>query len=317
MRILVISLAGVGDTLCATPLIHELRERYPFDNIDVLVRWEASADLLRYNPHIDRIRTLEDVPGLRNKCDITINTHPQGKTLYRLIARYINADTRISHKYHWWDRLLVNKLVSQNYDTHVVQNNFNLIDLKANRYSPEIHFSKADLDWASETIASQFIPERPVLGIHAGSGGTKNLALRRWPMDNYIKLTKQLGHQFNIIWFGSGDEIPWCQPRTDNIRQAAALMRYCDIFLSVDTVFMHLAAAMKVRKQIVIETPTLNKTVLPYGNDYTLVPNPLVRGDSLQYYRYDGKGIRGSEKEIRAMMESVTVHSVYRAICQP
>ena len=46
MKILVISLAGIGDTLFATPLIHELRANFPDATIDALVMWPGAKDLL-------------------------------------------------------------------------------------------------------------------------------------------------------------------------------------------------------------------------------------------------------------------------------
>ena len=55
MKILVISLAGIGDTLIATPLIHELRENFPGATIDALVIWPGSKDLLENNPHLNRV----------------------------------------------------------------------------------------------------------------------------------------------------------------------------------------------------------------------------------------------------------------------
>jgi ADP-heptose:LPS heptosyltransferase len=44
------------------------------------------------------------------------------------------------------------------------------------------------------------------------------------------------------------------------LRETAALMKRCSAFLSVDTALMHIAAAVKVPNQIVIEAPTLNVT---------------------------------------------------------
>jgi len=52
MKILVISYAGIGDTLFATPLIHELRAMHPGATIDALVRWRGAKDLLEGNPHL-------------------------------------------------------------------------------------------------------------------------------------------------------------------------------------------------------------------------------------------------------------------------
>ena len=50
MKILVISFAGIGDTIFATPLIHELRANFPEATIDVFVRWAGSKGLLENNP---------------------------------------------------------------------------------------------------------------------------------------------------------------------------------------------------------------------------------------------------------------------------
>jgi hypothetical protein len=41
-----------------------------------------------------------------------------------------------------------------------------------------------------------------------------------------------------------------------------------------------------------------------------LVKNPAVAGRNLEFYRYDGRGIRGSAEELERCMESVTVESV-------
>jgi len=169
-----------------------------------------------------------------------------------------------------------------------------------------------------------------LLGIHVGSGGTKNLALRRWPLPRYFQMVRQLNDRHRdvaVLLFGGPDEEKdhakllaevdrkrVLAPRTANLCQAAALMGKCRAFLSVDSVMMHLAAAMKVPRQIVIETPSWNKTVEPHGRPFTLVPNPAVAGKNLEFYRYDGRGIRGTAESIVACMKSVSVESVYRAV---
>src|SRR6266446_2677046 len=55
MKILVISLAGIGDTLFATPLIHELRANFPAATVDALVLWSGSKDVLEGNPHLNSV----------------------------------------------------------------------------------------------------------------------------------------------------------------------------------------------------------------------------------------------------------------------
>jgi ADP-heptose:LPS heptosyltransferase len=84
----------------------------------------------------------------------------------------------------------------------------------------------------------------------------------------------------------------------------------------VDTAIMHLAAAMKVPNQIVIEAPTLNATNLPWLTNYRVIRNPVLNGRNLDYYRYDGKPIQGTDAELTAMMASVTVEEVHRVVSE-
>jgi len=101
---------------------------------------------------------------------------------------------------------------------------------------------------------------------------------------------------------------------TANLRQAAALVKKCGAFLSVDTALMHLAAAMQVPGQVVIETPTWNKPIEPYGNPFLLVKNPAVAGRNLQFYQYDGRGMQGASDDLLRCMASVTVEEVYSSL---
>src|SRR5438552_10843019 len=142
-KILVISLAGIGDTLCATPLIHELRLNFPATKIDALVRWRGAGDILEGNPHLNRVyqrnlaeskpSALRFLLGLRRQgYDMSFNTHPQSRLHYRIVSRLIGAHTRISHGYHGspiLDRLCVNRLLPQDYSRHAIENNLALLQL--------------------------------------------------------------------------------------------------------------------------------------------------------------------------------------------
>jgi ADP-heptose:LPS heptosyltransferase len=350
MKILVISLAGIGDTLFATPLMHELRASFPEACIDALVMWPGAKGLLEGNPHLDavwqknlmregRIGGLRFLWQLRRRhYDVSINTHPQSRIAYRLVARFIQARVRISHRYDnasLLDRVLVNRALPQDYQRHSIENNLAcLACLGAKPVLPEhdyeIYLSPAELAWAEEFIAKEALSGRRLLGLHVGSGGTKNLPLRRWPLDHYLELLRRLERAWPdliILLLGGPEEQAdharllaaagggrLRHPATRNLRQAAALLRHCHAFLSVDTVLMHVAAAVKVPGQIVIETPTWNKPIQPYRNPFVLVKNPVVAGRNLEYYRYDGRGIRGTPSELARCMASVPVEEVYRAV---
>lgn len=316
-----------------------------------MVRWPGSGNLLENNPHLNSVyqkdllksgslASLAFLTQLRkNKYDVSINTHPQSRIHYRFVARVINAPIRISHEYDRssvFDRLLVNRYLKQSYQQHCIENNLALLEFlgaktKLPQHQYELYLSDEELTWARQYIEGQQLSGRQLLGIHVGSGGTKNLALRRWPLSHFEDLIRRLSTthpDLAILLFGGPEEEKdherlmmrqsgrgrILHPKTKNLRQAAALLKFCDLFLSVDTALMHLAAAMKVRKQLVIETPTWNKPIEPYGNPFILVQNPAVAGRNLDYYRYDGSGIRGSPEEIIKSMESVSVDSVWQAV---
>ena len=312
MKILVISLAGIGDTILATPLIRELRAHYPTARIDALVLWAGSKDILTGNPNLNTVfqqnllnepkaKALRFLGPLRRaNYDVSFNTHPQSRIHYRLIARFVAARTRISHVYDCWnvlDRLLVNRTTAQDYQRHTVENNLDLLGLVGKKPTLpnqplDVLLSAADLEWAETFLAEHQLGARQRLGLHVGSGGTKNLALKRWPLARYIELLKIVRKRWpelGILLFGGPDEEPELRQvlgahqsprvirvRSQTLRQAAALMQRCTAFLSVDTALMHLAAAVQAPGQIVIEAPTLNKTNEPYGNPFTLVTNPAV-----------------------------------------
>ncbi|HEX4646959.1 MAG TPA: glycosyltransferase family 9 protein [Verrucomicrobiae bacterium] len=349
MKILVISLAGIGDTLMATPLMHELRANFPDAVIEALVMSRGARDLLQANPHVNRVHQ-RNLLGAgkaqaffflldlrRRKYDFSFNTYQQSRIHYRATARFINARVRVSHDYHvnFLDHWLVNRTIEQDYARHCIENNLALLSLASvkallPRHGYELFLSPAEHGWAADFLAQHDLSQRQLVGIHVGSGSTKNLALRRWPLDHYIALIQQLTRAIPkaaVLLFGGPDEegdhakilgtvdrSRVFAPKTANIRETAALVGRCSVFLSVDTALMHLAAAMKVPRQIVIETPTFNHTVEPYNQPFLLLKNSAVAGKNLEYYCYDGAGIRGTAAQLRRCMESIRVEDVFQAV---
>jgi heptosyltransferase-2 len=350
VKILVIAMAGIGDALIATPLIHELRANFPGATIDALVRWPGARGLLENNPHLNRVHQkdliacgmIERLKFLRSlrrdHYDVSINAHPQPRIHYRIAARIIGAPIRISHEYEcfgWLDRKLANKVRPQDYTRHSIENNSDVLPLlgakvKLPSHEMEIFLTPDEEKWADEFLASNKLAGQKILGVHVGSGSTKNLRLKRWPLKNYAGLTRKLNRErpdIRVLLFGGPDEMKdhqvvlaqsnrdlTLEAKTQNLRQAAALMKRCNAFLSVDTALMHIAAAVKAPNQIVIEAPTLNATNLPYGNPFMLVKNPVVAGRNLDYYRYDGGDIKGTREELLACMASIRIEDVFEAV---
>ncbi len=350
MKILVISLAGIGDTLIATPFLRELRLNFPQATIDVLVKEAGARDLLERNPNVSRVlykdlwkcSKLEQILFLRSlrkeRYQLSINTHPQSRIHYRIGAWLAGAEVRISHQYEcftWLDRLLITASLPQDYTCHSIDNNFNVLPLIGAKKLQAEHVMDFFIDPADERFADDFLTRnklvgKKILGIHVGSGGTKNLPLKRWPLKNHAGLVRKLNNErpdIHVLLFGGPEEVKdhpvvlaqanaslTLEAKTKSLRETAALMKRCNAFLSVDTALMHIGAALKVPNQIVIEAPTLNVTNWPYGTNFTLVKNPAINGRNLEYYRYDGGDIKGTREELIALMESIKITDVFDAV---
>jgi len=350
MKILVISLAGIGDTLIATPLIHELRASFPEAVIDVMVIWPGARDLLKGNPWINTVhqRNLLQEGSLaaaryflsfrKERYDVSINTHPQSRIHYRLAARLIGAKLRLSHWYDhstWFDRLLVNRLAPQDYNRHSADMNLDLLSLlgkKPQLKEPafELFFSPEEEAEADALAAEARLKGRRVIGIHVGSGTTKNLIFKRWPLEHWIQLVQRITQEredATVVLFGGPEEktenermlkevahARLVAPKTRSLRVAASLMRHCEMFISVDNALMHVAATMKVPKQLVIESPAWGPTLAPYRRPFVLMENPAVHGRNLEFYRYDGAGIKGTPEELRRAMAAVTPDAAFSAV---
>ena len=265
----------------------------------VLCNPKKKFDILVGNPHLNRIhhfnmlkegsgRTLRFLMGLRREgFDISLNTYPQSKSQYRIITRLLAAKVRASHRYDnrgWWDGWLVNREIAQSYDQHSVSQNLALLDVigakpKCDRHVTQLFLSSDEIGWAKEYVDRNQLRDSVLVAFHVGSGTTKNLALRRWPLDYYRELIARLLNlrsNLKVLLLGGPEEQQdhrWLMekvanprllvPETKNMKQAAGLLEFCDAFLSIDSALMHLAAAMQVPHQFVIETATFNKTIEP------------------------------------------------------
>ncbi len=349
-RVLVISLAGIGDTLQATPVFHELRLQFPAARIEAAVLWPGSEQLLQGNPHLDQVHQFNLIAGPRHhsirfllglrarRYDLSLTLHPQGRREYRIVTRIIGARRRLSHQYEnesAIDRWLVTDSLPQDYTVSGAVNNLRLLSLlglpqRLTQPTCELNLSPTEHQWAVHWEREQNFDGTDWLGIHMGSGGTKNLALRRWPVPRWIEFCRKFSEARPgrpIVAFGGPGEAEVHSqlraalpescirfPATPSLRHAAALVCRSRAFLSVDTAFMHIAAAVRVPHQCVIETPTLNPPVEPLRTGWVRIPNPAVAGRSLDFYRYDGRPIAGTPEELTRMMESVSAEAALKQV---
>ncbi len=181
--------------------------------------------------------------------------HPQSRLHYRLAAWLAGAPVRISHEYdcfNWLDRWLATRTIPQDYTRHSIENNFDLLPLieakqKLPTHEMEFFTTPAEDRFAEEFWVKNSLSGQTTLGIHVGSGGTKNLPLKRWPLKNYTALVQLLNQErpdIRVLLFGGPEEATdhqmilaqtnrnlTLEAATKNLRETAALMKQCSAFL--------------------------------------------------------------------------------------
>ena len=94
---LLVRFSSIGDVILTTPLVRAIRRRHPTARIGYLVR-EDMADLVRHNPHIERVFTwkhrtpLGPVAQLLNQTDWTHRLDLQGSLRSRRLRHLMGGD---------------------------------------------------------------------------------------------------------------------------------------------------------------------------------------------------------------------------------
>ncbi|MDD2890049.1 MAG: glycosyltransferase family 9 protein [bacterium] len=242
MKILVISLAGIGNTLMAAPMIKLLRKKYLNSHITVLVMFKGSREILEENPYLNEVilwdfinkpifQSLAFLLNLRKqKIDISILSYPANRIEYNLINFIIGAKIRIAHKYNKFTTknlgFLNNKTIPEDDEKHDIEENIRLVSL-ANLSTeikedeslltedgqplwgkPKIYLTDKDKKFADNWLRERNLKYKTLIGIHAGTAPFKNQIQRRWDKEKFGELGKELAEKYNatILLFGSNAE---------------------------------------------------------------------------------------------------------------
>lgn len=302
-RILFISLAGAGDTLLATPLMREVHLAFPEARIEALtMQGAAPRQVLADNPavaetlHQDflaagrRRAVLYCFRLRRRRYDLSFTVMPQNRLEYNLITWLIGARQRLGFEFVQdcgaQPRRWLTRVVQEDRSLHVVDNNLRLLTeglrlpLRDADPRPRLYLQPEHEAWASAWIEDVARRGRTWIGFHPGSGTTKNLILKRWPVAHWAVLARRLCEDpsVRIALFGSRDELPLRASvleaaglptgrieiaPDESVRHTAALIRRMACFICGDTLLTHVAAAVGA-PTVVVCGPTDPTATGPY-----------------------------------------------------
>ncbi len=292
--ILLLPVGGIGNFVMFTPLIANLRKKYPQAHFTVIIRSRGAGEVIRGFPNCDVIEfNFENLAAVFRfarraklpKFDLAFSC----ETFYgAILAKLLGTKFLVSFTYSFGitsqSDFLCYRSFHVDHQKHEVLQYFDLYRLL---FPDEKELKEAQFFYLNATekeFATDFIKKHtgkgPVIGMHIGS--LPQVPEKRWPVKNFAALANRLSKMYRatIIVDGGNGEIDVAtrfQELLDesvnflnivtkySLKQSAAIIEACDLFISNDSGPMHIAAAVGT-PTIGIFGPTNPVKNRPWGN---------------------------------------------------
>ncbi|MCY3554955.1 MAG: lipopolysaccharide heptosyltransferase II [Gemmatimonadetes bacterium] len=303
-RILVIKLRATGDVVLATPVIENLKRRFPRARLSFLTE-EASADVLRWNPQLDELIVLplrrwgslgirgswrEQVRFYRNlrhkRFDLAIDLF--GNPRSALLTLLTGAPERVGYAFRVRRRAYTTVVMPPDRPQHEVL--FHMQALEALHIPVTTDRPSVAIPGTAEVKAERWLREhtpdaRALIGLNPGGGW----AIKRWPPESFGRLADALIDEYGVdvlILRGPGEEElvarmtgamgnrPLVLPET-TLAELGAFLKRCGLLVSNDSAPMHMAAALNV-PTVGIFGPTDPRAQGPWGDGHGVVRKESV-----------------------------------------
>ena len=245
--ILIIRRDNIGDLLCTTPLISELRKRHPAARIDALVN-SYNSPVLDENPDLDHVYFYtkakhraagETVPGVYWRRLMLMLSMRQAKynQVYLAsdgnierqmkLARWLGAASVIGFKPASGEPPAgLSIQITRKESGHEVERCWALLAESAGAETPgpmTLRPSAGQAQAIRQRLAAMpwYNPEKPVLAIHISARKIP----QRWPVPSFVALMQGLHQRFEaqfVLFWSPGDEDNPLHPGDD--RKAAAIL---------------------------------------------------------------------------------------------
>ncbi len=316
LRILLIKLRHHGDMLLTTPLINSLRQRWPDAQIDVLL-YEETRDMLAAHPAIHTIYGIDRkwkqlgslkhlqkewqlLRALRSRhYHLVINLADQWRSA--IVTRFTGAPVRLGFGFNkrknaFW-RFCHTELASvKNHNAmHTVEQNLSILAPLSIPAVPTVTMSYSANDWdnARQKLAAQGVGDRYIV-----IQPTSRWFFKCWDEGKMAQTIAALQQDGQTIVLTAGpdkkelamiDRILSASPQTGvislagqlSLRQLASLIDHADLFIGVDSVPMHMAAALQTPcvalfgpSKLTFWSPWQVNGEVIWAGDYGPLPDP-------------------------------------------
>ncbi|WP_434526266.1 putative lipopolysaccharide heptosyltransferase III [Photorhabdus asymbiotica] len=279
-RILVIKLQHHGDMLLITPVISTLKYHYPEAEIDILL-YQETQPMLENSPDISRIFAIDRtwkklgaksrlsyeyqlLKKLRKRhYDLVLNLADQWRSAF--ITLFTGAPIRLGFDYpkrqNWKWYLCYTKVINtaQHHAMHTVEQNLSILNplnLSSFMINVKMNYSEKDLTWVKEILSQHSISQKYIV-----IQPTSRWFFKCWDEKKMAEIIISLKNDGKQVILTSGPDeqeitminniLSYC-PNKNIISLAgqltlpklAALIDHAQLLIGVDSVPIHMAAAL-------------------------------------------------------------------------
>lgn len=316
-RILIVKLRHHGDMLLTTPVINTLQQNYPQAQIDVLL-YKETQDMLASHPALSNIFVIDrqwkkqgTKAHLRHELNLIRQLKGQGYDLVvnladqwrsAIIARLTGARIRLGFDFpkrrgFLWRHCHTHLVpVSDHARLHTVEQNLSLLQpLGLPTLSQQVTMSYPPQDWQT---CEQLLRQRGISGDYIVVHPTSRWFFKCWSEEKMAATVSALQADGHRLVITSGPEtkeremveriLALCPPQGIvslagqlTLRQLAALIDHAKLFIGVDSVPMHMAAALQTPcialfgpSKLVFWRPWQVKGCVIWAGDFGTLPDP-------------------------------------------
>ena len=330
-KILVFKLDHIGDVLMTTPALKALKSRYPDASLTVVVgSW--SKDILKDNPDISEIlvydaywfnrntdkkfnikKTLDFIKELRKRrFDIFYSF--RGDFMGILMGSLLRIPVRVGFNNGGGGFLLTHPMAPIE-NIHQVEQFLNAIKVNGltHKYITrasdtdkrmKVAISEAERKFTATFIGKYSGKNENFIGFHIGAGYPSKL----WTPEKYGILIKRLHDDFGIhALLVGGDEDKVILKRIEsiikntgsinsvgktNIKETAALIEKCTLFIGNDSAPVHIATAIGIPVIVIFSAANNPVGWKPFGSNVTCITKDVLCKNCEKYECIDTKCMR-------------------------
>ncbi len=344
--VVILMLAGFGNSILAIPMVRQLKRAMPKSLLLVLARTSGAFGTYSRLEEVSEVirlgsywRSLSELRDLRKrKPEIVLVPFPSNRWQYMTIALLTGAQRRIIHRYQCGFIKSLSLIPAERVDAlpviHDVAQNLNLLKalgIEADfTEEPVFPLSEEDKSRAGRLLLQDgFSGDSHFIAIHPGSSKSIYAPTKRWPPERWGELIAEINRRWDIPVVmlegpaerGLGDEISAFSQsavfrvvRPERVGDAAGILFKSLFCVCIDSAMGHLASAVG-KKVIALFGAADPDRICPVGSRELVVgPENLSCAPCLRYPLYSANAKPGCRHP--RCPEAISVKSVLKKMEQ-